>query len=622
MRKLTLNKQLNYFFVVGIIFFLVSQTFPQNRNMKYPIKQVGKVKNIIIFIGDGMGSPQLTVASYFKNKTHGSLEIEKMPVVGLVKTHAENDWITDSASGATALATGHKTNVGMVGVTSDSLAKETIFEAGKKKGMKTGIVVTSHITDATPACFVAHVPQRGMRNEIAAQIIHSQLDVILGGGYEYFIPQTVKNSVREDDRNLIQEAKKLGYQFVKDTTSFAAIKSGSILGLFNNGGLTTNPPEPSISDMTRKAIHLLNNSDSGFLLMVEGSQIDWRGHANDLEGIIKQTLLFDEAVKVGLEFAKEDKETLVLVTADHETGGITLTGDDRDTPFSFRVKWGTGGHTAIPVPIYAFGPHAIEFTGVLDNTDIPKIISRLMNFDLHKVLSLKNAHSHNDYKQAYPLYNALNNGFKSIEADIFLVDGELYVAHDFDEIKRANTLKNLYLEPLKQILICDNNQYSSLFPLKLIIDIKSDALSTYKVLNEQLKQYKEFITTYENGKVSSNKIDILISGNRPIEYMSNQKERLAAIDGRLEDINKPNILYPLISESIAKILDDTRDIDLIKIILTKLSENIHVQNKKIRLWGCPDNKSSWEIQSESNIDFIGTDNPSKLKEYLVKRLEN
>jgi alkaline phosphatase len=309
------------------------------------------------------------------------LEIEKMPVVGLVKTHAANNWITDSASGATAIATGHKTNVGMVGVTPDSVVKETIFETAIKHGMKTGLVVTSHITDATPACFVTHVPARGMKNEIAEQLIHSKVNIILGGGLSYFIPKSEDGSEREDDKNLIEEAEKLGYNFTDDTTSFAEIKEGNLIGLFNKGGLITNPPEPSLADMTQKALQLIGDSEKGFILMVEGSQIDWRGHSNDLEGVIKQTLLFDDAVKVGLDFAKENGETLILVTADHETGGITLTGDDRENDFSFGVKWATKHHTGIPVPVYAFGPHAIEFTGILDNTDIYKIVSSLLGFN-------------------------------------------------------------------------------------------------------------------------------------------------------------------------------------------------------------------------------------------------
>ena len=356
-------------------------TFAESKNDRYPIVSDKKIKNVIIFIGDGMGSPQVTVSSYSKYKTNGSLEIEKMPVVGLVKTHAADDWITDSASGATAIATGYKTNVGMVGVTPDSIVKETIFETAIKHGMKTGLVATSHITDATPACFATHVPERGMKNEIAEQLIHSKVNVILAGGLSYFIPQNEEGSEREDNKNLIEEAQKLGYTFVKDTASFADVEKGNLIGLFSNGGLSTNPPEPSLADMTKKALQLVGNSETGFMLMVEGSQIDWRGHSNDLEGVIRQTLLFDDAVKVGLNFAKENGETLVLVTSDHETGGITLTGDNRDDDFSFNVKWGTKGHTGIPVPIYAFGPHAIKFTGILDNTDIYKITSSLLNFN-------------------------------------------------------------------------------------------------------------------------------------------------------------------------------------------------------------------------------------------------
>ena len=368
------------FILLLLIAFSVDTSAQMVMKDKYPMMPDKPVKNVIIFIGDGMGSAQVTVTRYNTFGPEYRLEIEKMPVIGLVNTYSADDYVTDSAAGATAMATGHKTKNGMDGMTPDSLPKETIFEAAlREKKMSTGLVCTSSITDATPACFVVHVPYRHMDDEIADQIINSNTKIIMGGGRKYFRPVGTDDGSRKDNRNLIDSAKVMGYSFVTDSASLASAPDGKILGLFSPDGMTTRSPEPALADMTKKALKILSKDDNGFILMVEGSQIDWGGHTNNLDYVIRQTLLFDDAVKEGLKFAQDDGSTLVIVTADHETGGIALTSKDRKSDKSFGVKWATDGHTGIPVPIYAFGPHAIQFTGMMENTDIPKIIASLLN---------------------------------------------------------------------------------------------------------------------------------------------------------------------------------------------------------------------------------------------------
>jgi alkaline phosphatase len=265
---------------------------------------------------------------------------------------------------------------------SDGISCQTILEAGKTKGMATGLVVTSAITDATPAVFASHVASRKMQDRIAEQLIANKVNVLFGGGKEYFLPESYRGSRRNDQKNLIERAKKTGYLYIRNAEELKTANRPYILGLFQLGSLTTVEPEPSLAELTIKAIDILNREggDRGFFLMIEGSQIDWACHDNDAARTIRQTLLFDQAIKAAIDFALEDKRTLVIVTADHETGGLTirngsLKGDD------LEVNWSTGGHSAMPVPIYAFGPKADIFAGTYDNTHVPKKFARLLGIN-------------------------------------------------------------------------------------------------------------------------------------------------------------------------------------------------------------------------------------------------
>ena len=344
----------------------------------YPLIESGRVKNIIFLIGDGMGLAQLQAARIRAVGAVGKLYIEKLPVTGIKRTHSVNSLITDSAASGTALATGVKTNNGMICVTPEGKKAKTILEFAREKGMATGLVATSTITHATPASFAAHVPKRSDEATIATHIIENRVNVIFGGGRKFFVPQTFEGSGRKDSKNLIEEAKEYGYKYVETKSEMVSADGEYILGLFQMEPMTTFNPEPMIYEMTSKAIEILSRDKDGFFLMVEGSQIDWGCHKNDPDNTIRQTLLFDLAVKKAMDFALKDKETLVIVTADHETGGIAINGGI----LSGRVLvlgWTTKGHTGVPVPIYAFGPHAQRFTGVMDNTDVPKIMAELLN---------------------------------------------------------------------------------------------------------------------------------------------------------------------------------------------------------------------------------------------------
>ncbi len=332
-------------------------------------EQNSKVKNIILLIGDGMGLSQMSSAYYFgKSEPNFS----RFPVVGFSRTSSSSDKITDSAAGATALSAGQKTYNGAIAVDTDTNAVETLVEHYAKAGKKTGLISTSSITHATPAAFYAHVASRNAEHEIARAMKNAPVDFFAGGGKTYF---------RASGQNptLLQEMENAGWNI--DTTELGTDlkegeKFGFLLGL--NGMLTMTEGRSNFSKKaTELAIGHLQN-ENGFFLMVEGSQIDWGGHANDAQYVIQETLDFDQTVGAALDFAEQDGETLVIVTADHETGGFTLAGREKSL-FGGATRadyddisptFSTGGHSAALVPVLAFGPGAEKFSGIYQNTAI------------------------------------------------------------------------------------------------------------------------------------------------------------------------------------------------------------------------------------------------------------
>jgi alkaline phosphatase len=348
----------------------------------YPLTSDKEVRNVILCIGDGMSSGQIALAS---TKVGAKLHIERMPVTGLVQTRSANSRVTDSAAAGTALATGVKTKNGMIGTAPNGQAYRSILELAKAAGMATGLVATSTITHATPASFGAHVKSRSSENAIAGQLLANRVNVLLGGGRKFFLPRSNRNSARKDNRDLIAEATHAGYVYVTSEQELRSTQHPYVLGLFQLEALTTAPPEPSLSTLTREAIRVLEqagrasaNSKSGFFLMIEGSQIDSACHEHNARRAIRQTLLFDQAVQAAIDFALQGGHTLVIVTADHETGGLSLSGADDKNP-ERRVHWSSWGHTGSPVPIGALGPGAAMFAGTQDNTNIPSKIAQLLN---------------------------------------------------------------------------------------------------------------------------------------------------------------------------------------------------------------------------------------------------
>jgi len=387
MKKLNFGYLVTISLFVTLIFSITIYGYPQEKPEQdisfykpvtdissYPLLKEKGVRNIILLIGDGMGFAQVDAARIRATGADGRLNMERMPVTGFVKTHSANRLITDSAAGGTALSTGFKTNNGVIAMSPDGKNFMTILEAAQKRGMGTGLVVTSNITDATPSIFASHIVSRKSQPEIALQLVKSGVNVLLGGGKEFFIPKSIKESKRGDEQSALDEARARGYLIIDTRQQLTDAKGDHILGLFQMDSLKTTGDEPSLAEMAQKAIALLKPNKNGFFMMVEGSQIDWGCHANNPDYAIRQVLLFDEAVKVALEFATENKDTLVVVTADHETGGLTIIGGNLDGS-SLGFTWAKKDHTAVQVPVYAFGPQAILFMGVQDNTDVARKLS-------------------------------------------------------------------------------------------------------------------------------------------------------------------------------------------------------------------------------------------------------
>ncbi|AEE90368.1 alkaline phosphatase [Tepidanaerobacter acetatoxydans] len=298
-----------------------------------------QVKNLIMMIPDGMGLPHVTLARWYKG---GELFTMDQMACGLVRTYASDSAITDSAPAATVMATGYKSHTGFIGTLPDIANMPgldpikpgeerrpvaTILEAAKLKGLATGLVATSQIPHATPAGFSAHYPNRNKYELLIEQQVYNNIDVVFGGGYQYL-------EKREDKENLISALKNRGYEYITERDELLTTKGDKVWGMFAPVDLAYDfdrpEHEPTLAEMTKKALEILSKDSDGFFLMIEGSKIDWAAHANDPIGVISDIMAFDDAVKVALDFALSDGNTALIVAADHFTGGMSIGNLDKD----------------------------------------------------------------------------------------------------------------------------------------------------------------------------------------------------------------------------------------------------------------------------------------------------
>ncbi|MDO5664327.1 MAG: alkaline phosphatase [Bacteroidia bacterium] len=331
--------------------------------------QCGKVKNVILMIGDGMSLTHV-YTTWIANR--GKMWLDNATVTGLSRTYAANRLITDSGAGGTAIATGQKTNYHMVGTDIHGNPLPSIMDYAKKRDLSTGVVVTCRLTDATPADFCCNNPDRNKSYEIAADYVKSGVDFIFGGGSKHF-------ENRPDKRDIFHEMHQAGYATPRNWTDLQKITSGKVFAVTDSLDL----PEPVqrgdiLSNASIKAIDLLSQNDNGFFLMIEGSKIDDYGHFNDIDLLVQEIADFDKTIGRVMEWAAKNGETLVIVTADHQTGGLTLLDGDIEKG-EVTVNFSTNGHSGIMVPVYAFGPGAQEFTGMYENSDIFHKIKKLLN---------------------------------------------------------------------------------------------------------------------------------------------------------------------------------------------------------------------------------------------------
>lgn len=390
-----------------------------------------RVKNVIVMVPDGFSA---AYATNYRNYIGGQASTLDEILVGMAKTRSLDHFITDSAAAASAMATGNKVQNGAISMTADGKALKTVLEGAIEANKATGMVVTSTLSHATPGAFSSHANSRVQELEIAAQLI-GKVDVLLGGGKNLYSPEDKKR------------AEELGYLYLENRDQLLEANHDKLFGLFAGESMTPEIDrdamiEPSLEEMTNKALEVLAPNKNGFFLLVEGSQIDYAGHVNDAAWAMREIEAFERAVKSALEFAKENGDTLLIIAGDHDTGGMTVGNVDSSYSIDLlhHVKasgaamidywkrqdqdlkevvheyaqvelnddeiraieeshyyeatlnqiisdragiiWITLYHTGVDVPVYAYGPGSSKLFGVIDNTDIAKVIAQSIGFDL------------------------------------------------------------------------------------------------------------------------------------------------------------------------------------------------------------------------------------------------
>ncbi len=341
--------------------------------------QSSRPRNVVLIIGDGMGVGMLSAASALLEGPGGTLALTETPFLGLMSTWATDNLVPDSASTATSMATGHKTSKGTIGLLADGRVATSLFEAAHLKGLATGAVTTSALADATPAGFMAHASSRDDYDEIFEQVLSSGTEVLIGGDWS-LRPKARKNHrYVELVANAEESGKENGYTVIRDPDGLTTAE-GPLLALFpaRTGSLLQHGPP--LAHSARHAFRLLQGSPDGFLLLVECEVIDEAGHKNDISLAMEGMRELDEAVSVILELAENHGDTLVLVAADHDTGGVGLVEGDYDLERA-DVRWTHDYHNSNFVPVFAFGPGAEDFTGLYDNTELARKIGAALDLE-------------------------------------------------------------------------------------------------------------------------------------------------------------------------------------------------------------------------------------------------
>ena len=363
MKRYAQSSRILALIIIGLLYAGCGASAPEKVSTTTPPAVRQAPKNVIIMIGDGMGFEQVKAAGMYANGAEGTLFFEQLPYKGQMTTFSANKAITDSAAAGTAMATGTKVNNGVIGmrIPGDKKEIKTVLEILKDEGKAVGLVTTADISHATPASFGAHEKSRNNYEEITQDYLRGSKPIVMLGGAQYVSPQ---------------QAAEAGYTVVEDRKSLMAVDTDKVNYLWGQFGEGHMPYEydgvgelPHLSDMVVKALDILDNDPDGYFIMIEGGRIDHAGHANDIKRNVFETVEFANAVQKVYDWIKNDNDTLLIVTADHECGGLKVK-ENKGKGNIPDVSWGTGGHTGVNVPTFAWGVNAELFTGVIDNTDL------------------------------------------------------------------------------------------------------------------------------------------------------------------------------------------------------------------------------------------------------------
>ncbi|PTB32663.1 alkaline phosphatase [Photobacterium phosphoreum] len=449
--------------------------------------QSAEIKNIILMIGDGMGPQQVGLLESYANLAPNSIyngnktalyKLAQQGVIGASLTHPNDAIVVDSACSATMLATGIMTGSEVIGIDADGNSVETVLEKAKRMGKATGLVSDTRITHATPAAFASHQPHRSLENEIASDLLSANVDVMLSGGLRNWLPQSADTtatiskqlpslsatdlslkSKRKDDRNLLLEAQQQGYALAFNKEMLQQSKTEKLLGLFASSGMndgiqnsaTVNDPQrtqPTLKEMTDKALNILSKDKDGFFLMVEGGQIDWAGHSNDAGTMLHEMIKFDQAIESVYQWAQGRDDTLIIVTADHETGsfGFSYSGSQLPQP---QQRSGDAFKNQDYAPNFNFGAFTILDNLYKQKMSYANMLATLtqLNKDQQTPQNLANIINKNS---EFPITEAQAAAILKDKVNPYHKDNHSYLSatdipaiHDFDAFYPYNDRANL-----------------------------------------------------------------------------------------------------------------------------------------------------------------------------------
>ena len=346
---------------------------------EFELFEAPRPRNVILMIGDGMGVGQLSSASAILHGPDGSLAVESAPVAALVRTHAGNELATDSAASSTAMATGYKAPKTAISILADGRIPVTLMEAAKTAGLATGVLTTSGLADATPAGFLVHADDRYQYARIFSAILETENDILMGGNWTHHHKAKHDEAYLELVERVDELGTAAGYDVVHDQTDLARARIPT-LALFEPRGESADGHGPELVVSTEFLLDGLAGLEGGFFALIESEMTDGAGHGNSVSELAEAVREFDEAVAHAVSWAEDRGDTLVLVTADHDTGGVGIIDGDYDDGVA-EVRWASDLHTSQWVPLFAFGPGAEYFNGVIDNTDIGVLIAKLLEIE-------------------------------------------------------------------------------------------------------------------------------------------------------------------------------------------------------------------------------------------------